>query len=1694
MINKKKFLAMVLIFTLTFSHFAIVTESIATTNFISLFGTDSGTGNKNVEFEAYWGEETEKSEAIASDVNNDNLDIQLQLGVYKSGYLKGAKVEIQAEEEQELNFEIKEENKVAESEYIQSLENNILMFNKVENSSEKMQISIPIEYKMEEYIKEEKLCSTFKVIFSGVYVDEKGKENEVMKEIPLTLAWKDEAEVKVETEISKYIPFGKDGVILQTLIKVNRFQENKKSLPVKQTQLSVDVPKINDILPTEVMVGANSTAGTNGKNVGEVEFSKDNWDYDQEENKINIKLENKKQLVDSKQSETFLKVEDEQTKQEERYFSKAGMDEYFITYTFRNIELAEQLQTTSKVKAKVTTLSGVKADSGIYEATDESEQEVTLTGQTGNLVSYQIENETQELSKVYAYLNQETEINTKTAINISYKEIIEEIILEDTDNYYIDKAGNHVQTEDIYYKQMVISQENFNEILGADGTLQITDVSGNILTTINKDCVADENGNYVVSFQDKISKVILKTSAPINTGNFIITTKKITLNSMSKMDYANMEFLASQTVQKAKFTYVSDLVELGNLETKTKLNDTKTDFNFVLDRESLSTVTPNTNVEMRLELNNDKLTSDIYGASVFELEMPEYITSLKITNASMVYGEGLNIAGVESYIRDGKIVIKIIVDGKQTALNSGVLTNGTNIVLNADIEVDMYTPSKEVAIQAYGYNSEATNYQNPAEYQINNQVCGHQQANIQYSAPNGVVAINTIKNYKDENVQITSIKQGPKIDYIDIYSQAKNAIMEMVVMNNNENAISDFALLGRVPFKGIKDIETGEDLGTTLDTKMLSEITASVEGFTIYYSENGQANKDLADETNGWMTNPQNLENIKSYLIVPNDANRQIEAKQVLKFEFAYQIPENLSHNQKIYGTYLTYYTNHGPMAVISETAKPDLVGLTTGAGPELELEVKSNVKKVKAFDDIKITTTVKNVGEDVANEVLANILVPENTTFVSAEVENDMATATFQDGKVVVKKEQLAKDAQMNITIVLKAKDIYEYESDKIQVTANVMAKNLQKELTKTSEEITIQRSELSLEQKMLTNIPNYYFHKGDQIYIQLYARNLTDSEKRNVSIVTQLPKEFELEKAYMVEGNSIDGIQKIENATYESQTNQVKWNLDKIDAKAGKSFSLILKVGNLDAGLTQKQVSITSQISAEGTEKYNAKEVKVDLGRSSLSITQNSNTPTYVQEGDLIHYTFTIKNEGASIAENVVLTDIIPEGIMIQKISYVQNGEEHVSTVYQTEDTDLILTIPANSQIDVNVQAFASSLDGVQEKTVTNEGKLSIAENETISSNKVTHIIQANEANNKNQDVSNNNGITPSDETRNDITKSYKISGTAWIDSNKNGMRDQNEKRMPNVTAMLVDSSSGVIKSTVSTNASGEYTFTGLKNGSYLVLFKYDTVLYTTTAYRKEGIESNLNSDVVTTKIEQDGKRENGAVTDVIQINGASVSNIDIGLVEAQQFSLSLENAITKVTVQNAQGTKTEEFNKTKLAKYDIAAKYLAGTKVYVEYTLTVTNNGDLAGFATEIVDYLPQGMTFNSNLNPDWYTGTDGNLYTKALANTEIAKGQSKEIKLVLTKQMTAENTGLVSNTAEISDDFNIYGISDHNSKPKNRAQGEDDMSTADIIITVKTGETLIYVSAIIVSVILGGTVAFVLYKKVLKDKRKGGVLSK
>ena len=135
----------------------------------------------------------------------------------------------------------------------------------------------------------------------------------------------------------------------------------------------------------------------------------------------------------------------------------------------------------------------------------------------------------------------------------------------------------------------------------------------------------------------------------------------------------------------------------------------------------------------------------------------------------------------------------------------------------------------------------------------------------------------------------------------------------------------------------------------------------------------------------------------------------------------------------------------------------------------------------------------------------------------------------------------------------------------------------------------------------------------------------------------------------------------------------------------------------------------------------------------------------------------------------------------------------------------------------------------------------------------------------------------------------------------------------------------------------------------------------------------------------------------------------------------------------------------------------------------------------------------MEINSAFNKNWYSGNDGNLYTSELANTLINPGESKEVKLILTKQLTDNNTGIVNNRAEIAEDFNIYGISDKDSEPINQNQGEDDLGAADCVITIKTGESLIYVSVLITSLLAGAVIVFIVRAKIISSKRfKGGVL--
>ena len=108
------------------------------------------------------------------------------------------------------------------------------------------------------------------------------------------------------------------------------------------------------------------------------------------------------------------------------------------------------------------------------------------------------------------------------------------------------------------------------------------------------------------------------------------------------------------------------------------------------------------------------------------------------------------------------------------------------------------------------------------------------------------------------------------------------------------------------------------------------------------------------------------------------------------------------------------------------------------------------------------------------------------------------------------------------------------------------------------------------------------------------------------------------------------------------------------------------------------------------------------------------------------------------------------------------------------------------------------------------------------------------------------------------------------------------------------------------------------------------------------------------------------------------------------------------------------------------------------------------------------------------------------SRELENVLIQPGETKKITLLLTKQMTEDSTGLINNVFEIESSFNEYAISDIDSVEGNHADGEDDMSSADVIIGIKTGGSMINIMIITATLI---TLIVVLYVIKLHADNKG-----
>ena len=206
---------------------------------------------------------------------------------------------------------------------------------------------------------------------------------------------------------------------------------------------------------------------------------------------------------------------------------------------------------------------------------------------------------------------------------------------------------------------------------------------------------------------------------------------------------------------------------------------------------------------------------------------------------------------------------------------------------------------------------------------------------------------------------------------------------------------------------------------------------------------------------------------------------------------------------------------------------------------------------------------------------------------------------------------------------------------------------------------------------------------------------------------------------------------------------------------------------------------------------------------------------------------------------------------------------------------------------------------------------------------------------------------------------------------------------------------------------------------------------------------------------------------------------------------FDLALRKWVTQAIVtENGKtviietGHKAED-DPEEVVKVDLRKSKINDVTVKFNYSIRITNQGEIAGEATEIRDDIPQGLKFVAEDNPDWRV-EDGQIVTDKLAGTTLQPGESAEVEILLTWVNSKDNMGVMINTAEINKDHNDYGAPDIDSTPGNNVPGEDDIDDAPVMLTVKTGADIVMYISIAVGALAIVTVgAIVVKKKILEN---------
>ena len=251
---------------------------------------------------------------------------------------------------------------------------------------------------------------------------------------------------------------------------------------------------------------------------------------------------------------------------------------------------------------------------------------------------------------------------------------------------------------------------------------------------------------------------------------------------------------------------------------------------------------------------------------------------------------------------------------------------------------------------------------------------------------------------------------------------------------------------------------------------------------------------------------------------------------------------------------------------------------------------------------------------------------------------------------------------------------------------------------------------------------------------------------------------------------------------------------------------------------------------------------------GRVDRSKDDKYQDPVVVKQGDIVTYTIEVENTSELDIYSCNMTDIAESGLTIIEANNLTGFSMDPGDTYTTT---VKVRVDKSNMYLYNLENDITFVDGKYTRidTYTYTDLLGVTHTFTV------EVLNTPIPESVRNDI--NSGNMDKDYVR---LKELIIAGDVWLDSNKNGLL-QNETKLSNIVVILQNVTDGTNMRTT-TDANGHYSFSGFYKGSgftavagktgyypttathkeYYVEFNYDGVRYISTTYAGR---TNLNSD---------------------------------------------------------------------------------------------------------------------------------------------------------------------------------------------------------------------------------------------------------